>query len=194
MRNRAPGGANDDRLTTRDGLSEPLRVLLDKYPRETWEGNSRFYGLSSFWIERHGMFRQMSETLESDAQAMMALLMEPQSYGRKLSRLAGSMVQNLHGHHMIEDHQYFPLLAKRDGRLKRAFTMLDKDHHALDGLINEFIEESNVVLEGLLEGKDARDLVDRYQPTLHRFNTLIERHLFDEEDIIVPVLLEYGDP
>jgi hemerythrin-like domain-containing protein len=94
---------------------------------------------------------------------------------------------------MIEDHQYFPLLAKRDGRLKRAFTMLDKDHHALDGLINRFIEETNTVLQGLHEGKDVNDLLGRYEPTLTRFNTLIERHLFDEEDIIVPVLLEYGD-
>ena len=184
-----------DKLTleTRDGLSEPLRVLLKKHPRESWEGNSRFYGLSAFWIERHGMFRQISATLDSDAKAMEARLMEPQSYGRKLSRLAGAMVQNLHGHHMIEDHQYFPLLAKRDGRLKRAFAMLDKDHHALDGLINRFIEETNTVLEGLHEGKDVNALLGRYEPTLSRFNTLIERHLFDEEDIIVPVLLEYGD-
>lgn len=181
-------------LATRSGLSKPLRVLLAKHPREGWETNVRFYGLSSFWIERHGMFRQMSATLESDALAMQEGLMEPHSYGRKLSRLAGSMVQNLHGHHQIEDQQYFPLLAKRDGRLRRAFAMLDKDHHVLDGLIDRFITDSNTVLEGLMTEKPVDGLLGRYQPMLNRFTTLIERHLFDEEEIIVPVLLEYGDP
>ena len=182
------------KLETRGGLSKPLRVLLAKHPRSSWQGHSRFYGLSAFWLDRHASFHQMSARLEDDAQGMQQRLMEPQSYGRKLSRLAGAMVDSLHGHHMIEDRQYFPLLARRDGRLKRAFTMLDKDHHALDGLINGFIEDSNSVLAGLRDGRDTSDLMGAYAPGLARFTALIERHLYDEEEIIVPVLLEYGDP
>ena len=181
-------------LETRDGLSEPLRVLLAQYPREVWQANSRFHGLASFWIERHGMFRKISALMAEDTEAVLDSAMEGRAYGPRLSQLAGLMVQDLHGHHMIEDQHYFPELSRRDRRLVQGFAMLDKDHHALDGLIGRFIESTNTVLTGLQAGQSARNLAGPYLPVLARFSALIERHLWDEEELIVPVLLEYGDP
>ena len=42
-----------DTLEHRAGLPEPLRLLLDTHPRESWKAHPDFHGLVSFWLERH---------------------------------------------------------------------------------------------------------------------------------------------
>ena len=44
---------SDLNLETRDGLPEALRVLLEAFPREVWEGHENFGQLVRFWLDRH---------------------------------------------------------------------------------------------------------------------------------------------
>ena len=69
----------DDKLDlkSRDGLPDALRVLLAEFPRQGWERHPHFAGLVQFWLDRHGMFRQLTEALRSDAEETFA-----QTYAR----------------------------------------------------------------------------------------------------------------
>ncbi len=171
-------------LTHRDGLPDALRVLLDAYPRADWPGHSNFGGLVQFWLDRHLMFRRLCATLQADAQAAVDGEMDPQKYRARVSQLGGMLVNQLHGHHQIEDAHYFPVLMQIETRLERGFNILDRDHHDLDGLLSRFTDKANAVLQGGAAGPLLTEV--------EGFETFLNRHLEDEEDLVVPVILKHG--
>lgn len=176
----SPGEA----LTERSGLPEPLRALVERYPRGTWQGHENFGGLVAFWLDRHVMFRRLLEALQNDAEAVIGGTLDPQQHKGRLQRYGSMLVGQLHGHHQIEDMHYFPQLTGLEPRLQHGFDLLDADHHALDGLLAGFTDGANAVLQGGPPGVFHEKLVS--------FERLLNRHLTDEEDLIVPVILKHG--
>lgn len=138
---------------TRDGLPPALRVLVEEYPREAWEAHPEFAGLVQFWLERHMMFRKLGDLLQQDIEGLIDGGMGPRAYGGRLSRFGGMLINQLHGHHQIEDMHYFPALKGFDPRLERGFDILDRDHHEIDPMLHRFAEAAN----GLLGRLDAPD-------------------------------------
>ncbi len=178
-------------LDTRSGLPDALRVLLESYPREGWQSDPGFDGLVRFWLERHLMFRELLEMLRTEAEGRLDNQVEAQVYRHRLSRLGSTFVQGLHAHHSIEDHHFFPVLATRDVRLEHGFQLLDSDHNALDAVLTGFAEDANAAIATLMEG-EGRDSVALVLAAVERAERLINRHLTDEEELIVPVILKYG--
>lgn len=178
-------------LAERDGLPEALKVLLAEYPRAAWEAHPQFSGLVQFWLDRHLMFRRLLEHLRVDAEARLDQSLSHEAYAPRLSRFGSMLVGQLHGHHQIEDQHYFPQLRVLDARLERGFDMLDRDHQALDGLLDRFADSANAVLRAE-EDVAARDAAGVFHRDLAGFAALIDRHLSDEEDLIVPVILKNG--
>ena len=178
-------------LDTRAGLPDALRVLLEAYPRETWERDPGFSQLIRFWLDRHMMFRRISERLLSDAQARLDGASDTRAFAAGLSRLGSAFVGELHGHHHVEDAHYFPVLSRHDARLESGFALLDADHHALDGHLQAFVTAANAVLQA--PEAQRHDATGAFHAQLTSFAPLLERHLTDEEDLVVPVLLKYGD-
>lgn len=176
-------------LEARNGLPEPLRVLLRDYPREAWEAHPQFGGLVQFWLERHMMFRKLMAMLEDDALAMLDRSLEPRAYAGRLSRFGGMLVQQLHGHHQIEDLHYFPTLVGLDARISSGFDILDKDHDALGGLIDQFTLSANGVLQRAEQDAAVREQAAGFLDELTGFQRLLDRHLNDEEELVVPVIL-----
>ena len=186
-----PVGADHDdalALSSRAGLPDALRVLYERFPREEWEGHQNFQGLVSFWMQRHLMFRNLMGQLQTDLEAVVDRKISFDSYAPRLSRLGGMLLEQLHGHHQIEDHHYFPQLVRLDDRLVRGFDLLESDHEAMDGLLAEFADGANAVLRAGPGGEETTDFEGR----LAGFGKLLERHLTDEEDLIVPVVLSTG--
>ena len=110
---------------------------------------------------------------------------DAQTHSARLSRYGSMLLQNLHGHHQIEDHHYFPILSAREPILNKGFELLDSDHHAMDGLLNRFADGANGVIEGRIEpGAFRTDLLS--------FQSMLDRHLVDEEELVVPVILKHG--
>lgn len=181
-------------LNDRDGLPEALRVLLSDYPREAWEADPGFAGLVQFWLERHGMFRKLNALLSDDAAAAMDGRMGTEDYRGRLSHFGGMLLGQLHDHHHIEDAHYFPQLTRLDARLEQGFALLDSDHHALDGLMRDFADAANAVLAPGQPDAALMARIARFRETGLRFARLVERHLDDEEDLIVPLLLKHGAP
>jgi iron-sulfur cluster repair protein YtfE (RIC family) len=178
-------------LDTRTGLPEALRVLLAQYPREAWARDPGFSPLIRFWLDRHMMFRKLSERMAADARAALDGRSDPRAHAAALARFGGMFVQELHGHHHIEDAHYFPVLSRHDPRLERGFALLDADHHALDGHLQAFVSRANAVLQA--DPLARHDRTGAFLDGLEEFAPLLERHLTDEEDLVVPVLLRHGE-
>lgn len=178
-------------LATRPGLPDALRVLLDGYPRTGWQSHPHFDGLVRFWLDRHLGFRDLLAAMETETAAVLDRTRDPQVFAAHLSRLGGRFVSELHGHHQIEDHHYFPLLAQIEPRLSRGFDMLDGDHHALAAHLDRFIGAANAALSQW-QGAALLDAAAAFQATLAEGTRLLDRHLTDEEDLIVPVILAHG--
>lgn len=184
--------ALDIRTDAAQGLPEALQVLLADYPREGWPADPQFQGLVSFWLERHQMFRKLLGVLREDTALLLDRQSEPATYAARLGRFGGMFVNELHGHHQIEDQHYFPLLAQKDARIIRGFDILDGDHHALDGLLDDFVKGANGVLQQRGDRSALQTAADDFSTRLDRLERLIDRHLTDEEDLIVPVILHHG--
>jgi iron-sulfur cluster repair protein YtfE (RIC family) len=176
-------------LSARSGLPDALRILLEKYPRRGWETHSNFNELTRFWLQRHLMFRRLQALLLEVTETSLDRTEDPRRIGANLQRLASTFLNELHGHHSIEDAHYFPMLSRLEPRLERGFALLDSDHHALDPLLHALAEQTNAVLHALPKA----DLeMGRLHADLGKFSSFLDRHLTDEEEIVVPVILEHG--
>lgn len=180
-----------DALETRASLPEALRVLAKEYPREAWEADANFSGLIRFWIDRHLMFRRIVGTMQDETRRMLDREMEPRLWASHLSRYGSMLIGELHGHHSIEDMHYFPVLKELDARVARGFDILDRDHHAIDAHLGAFAEAANGSLGPISRGEEAIDEAAAFGEQLARVERFLDRHLVDEEELVVPVLLRY---
>ncbi|WGH80155.1 hemerythrin domain-containing protein [Jannaschia ovalis] len=176
-----------DALEDRTGLPDALKVLLAQHPREGWRAHPEFGPLTQFWLERHLGFRRVLDALQGDLRARIGGDLDPREHGRRLSRLGGILLNELHGHHSIEDHVYFPKMIPLAPGLERGFEILDADHHRLHEELDAFAEAANAVL------RDAADGAPRMAEGLERMARFLDRHLTDEEDLVVPVILKVGE-
>lgn len=173
-------------LAHRTGLPPALRVLAEELPRLTWPDHPDFGGLAAFWLDRHMDFRRLAASLREATEARLDDRIAARDHAQRVGRLGQALVGTLHGHHQIEDAHYFPAMVGMDPRVARAFDILDADHHDLDGVLARFVEAANGVL------RDTPDAAGRFHAELLSFERLLDRHLEDEEDIVVPLILRHG--
>lgn len=192
--NELQNGADLDHLALdqRAKLPDSFRVLLADLPRTDWERHENFGGLTQFWLQRHLMFRQLSEMLISEAQAFRDREVPAADYAPRLSQVAGLFLGQLNEHHRMEDAHYFPQMIRLEPRLLAGFEILDRDHVVLEGGLNGLVEATNAVLRAMQTGRDGQDPAAALETSLSAFAPLLERHLTDEEDLVVPVILKNG--
>ena len=178
-------------LATRAGLPDALRVLLERHPRPGWEADPHFDGLTRFWLDRHLMFRRLQDALAAETRASLDRAADPRTAAGRIGRLARTLVGELDGHHRIEDLHYFPLLAAAEPRLAAGFALLDRDHHALHGALERLADRTNAALRGLLARPAEPAPLGALESELAGFSRLLDRHLTDEEELVVPVVLEH---
>jgi len=184
----------DTALSNRKGLPDALRVLLTDYPRDTWEDGGGVDPLTQFWLERHLMFRRLMKELRNSTEMQLDRAQDPRSFAAALARYGGTFVNGLHEHHTIEDQYYFPKLAENDSRILVGFDLLEEDHQTLDARLTDFTTSANSVLQGIAAGQRVHDATGQLHDNLLQLEGLLDRHLTDEEDLIVPVILRYGAP
>ena len=181
-----------DDLESRAGLPEALRVLLAEYPRAIWESHRNFDGLTRFWLQRHMMFRDGVTRLQQEAEAFLDGRSDARHYAQGTARLAGFVLNELHGHHHIEDVHYFPLLSGLEPRLAAGFELLDRDHQALDGHLHALARSAQGVLDAVARAEGAREAAGALHGQLAGFERFLDRHLLDEEELVVPVILHHA--
>ncbi|MGF1563563.1 MAG: hemerythrin domain-containing protein [Geminicoccaceae bacterium] len=173
-------------LDLRTGLPDALRVLLEDYPRAGWPDEPGYAGLVQFWLDRHMMFRRILDRLRAEAALCADHKLDPDAYRAALSRHGSAFVSELHGHHRIEDVHYFPTLMTKEARIATGFDLLDRDHQALDGHLEAFVQAANATL-GAPQASAAA-----FHDHLRALERVLDRHLIDEEELVVPVILKYG--
>ncbi len=180
-------------LPKRKGLPDHLKILLDEYPRDAWSSHQNFSELTKFWLNRHVMFRKALETLHNEGNHFLEGERDPQRYATLISKVGGFFINELHNHHHMEDHHYFPLLIQQDERLTDGFALLDNDHTQLSELL-ERMAHSGSDLIGKIRSKSEASMyaADNLQKILTKFDGFMNRHLTDEEELIVPIILEYN--
>lgn len=179
-------------LEQRAALPEALRVLLQDYPREAWAADPGFSDLIRFWLERHLMFRRLLEVVTGEVEDTLDARMDRQEFAAHTRRYAAFFIQELHMHHTVEDQHYFPRLQTLDARLGWGFDLLDNDHHEIDGHLQGFADDANTVLDSIAKAGDPRPHLDAFHQRLIRTTRVLDRHLSDEEDLVVPVLLKHA--
>ncbi|MEM9438988.1 MAG: hemerythrin domain-containing protein [Pseudomonadota bacterium] len=184
---------SDLALADRKQLPDALRVLLNDFPRDAWAGHPNYSELITFWLDRHLMFRRLIERLSLDATSALDHAIGAEDYRRRLANAGGMLLRELHSHHQIEDRHYFPVMAALDQRVQAGFELLDKDHHDIDGLLGGFADSANAVLSANPNDKNLfQDAVAEFRRQLLAFDPILIRHLVDEEELVVPLLLKYA--
>jgi iron-sulfur cluster repair protein YtfE (RIC family) len=164
-------------------------VLLADYPREAWESHPNLSGLIRFWLERHLIFRDLQGKLLTETRGLIDRNSDPAAFAGRLSRLGNMFLGDLHAHHNIEDVHFFPRLQRLDARIASGFDLLEADHHEIDPRLHALARRANVVLEAIREGEPTAEGAGRLEAELVRLQGFLDRHLTDEEELVVPVIL-----
>ncbi|MCF8478495.1 MAG: hemerythrin domain-containing protein [Pseudolabrys sp.] len=182
-------------LARRSGWPDDLRVLLARYPRELWDGHANLGDMARFWLSRHTMFRELAGTIDVIMTQFRGGELAPADFPRKLVPRLQFMLEQLGSHHQIEDQHYFPIFRAADERLARGFDVLDGDHHHIHDDMGQTAETANAMLRAL-QASDRDTLTRCGDAYAAASGTLIKglmRHLDDEEDLIVPLILDRGE-
>lgn len=181
-------------LLDRTGLPQDLRYLVEKYPRETWQEHENISGMAGMWLQRHDMFRELGGMLTGGIADYREGRQTASQFAGWFAPRLNFLLGNLDGHHRIEDEVYFPKFAEAEKRMKRGFDILDGDHHQIHDVLESNAETANAFLRALQEDEDKqRWAADAYAAENDKLVSMLMRHLADEEDIIIPLILDRGD-
>ena len=176
----------------RNDMPEEMRFLLDRYPRDSWDAHPGFKDKTRHWLGAHQMFRRVAERIRLDTERYLDRDLAADDFAGRLSYYGGNLVGNLHGHHGWEDHSYFPELSVADPRFDAGLELLEQDHADLDKVLDGFVDGANrtIKLTHLDEGQ-ARDAAGNVHETAKTIEAFLARHLADEEELAVPIILHH---
>ena len=181
-------------LDARTGLPEDLKVLIAQYPREVWTSHGNLGEMAKFWLSRHAMFRELGKALDEAGEHFRDNKVGAREFAGFFAPRLQFFLQQLHAHHHIEDDHYFPIFRSADERLPRGFEILDRDHDSLAEGIEASVAAANHFLRAL-DGPpdDVKRAAENYAKCGATLLRGLTRHLDDEEDLIVPLILDRGE-
>ena len=192
----SPGAADIEALALahRNGWPNDLRVLLARFPREQWQDHANLGAMARFWLSRHAMFRELANMIFGIEAGFREGALSAAEFPRQLVPRLQFLLSQLNAHHQIEDLHYFPIFLAADARLARGFDVLEGDHHAIHADMAATAETANALLRALADNTDELTRCgDDYATASGALRKGLIRHLDDEEDLIVPLILERGE-
>lgn len=175
-----------------EDMPHELRFLLNEYPRDSWEGHPGFKEKTRHWLGAHQMFRQLAELVRVDTERSLEKELSAEDHAARLSYYGNALVANLHGHHGWEDHNYFPELSAADPRFDAGLDVLEKDHADLDVVLENFTHQANRIIQlTQLDPAQVHEEVGQLHQTSEVIEAFLKRHLSDEEDLAVPIILHH---
>lgn len=177
-----------------DGWPAEIERFLERHPRATWPTSQS--AAATFWLEVHDHLRRDSAGLTAastdyrGSPSQLAAVAAP--------RLRG-LVAAMHGHHQIEDFHYFPALRRAEPTLAAGFDRLEREHVSLNRSIDAALAalrelHAAVGTPAVPSSPSTVQLaVQRYVDAAAALRRELEAHLNDEENLVVPLLIEHGD-
>lgn len=187
----------ENHVEQRDCIAQALREQMFDLPREQWAANPRMGGEPGFWLEIHKGLLTASATLprwieqfqqEEDPVRMQAI-------AGQISGLGQQLVHHAHGHHHIEDHHFFPVFLRMFPQLEHPLELLDGDHKVLAEVLDD-LEKATAGFPVTPQGSEREQReawmrgADILLPAAKRLDALFIRHIGDEEEICIPVMLK----
>ncbi len=150
-----------------------------------------------FWLDKHDYFRRQCSTLQSATGDYREQRTTPPDFGVWLAPRLQGFIAHLHGHAQIEDLHYFPAFRAAEQRLATGIDTLAQDHELLHEGIGDIIETVNEFITAISADSTSnldvqRRLGDRFADTSEILYRRLLRHLDDEEDLIIPLMLDRG--
>jgi iron-sulfur cluster repair protein YtfE (RIC family) len=181
-------------LMSRNGLPDDLKVLYARYPRQDWNTVHTIGQLGAFWISRHDMFRDFGRMLTKGLEDLREERVTVERFAPWFATRLNHFLGDLESHHQIEDYQYFPLFAAADPRLSAGFALLEEDHHQIHDLLERNADAAKRFHHDLTTGCAKMGFSrDAYAAEAETLMKGLMRHLEDEEDLLIPLLLDQGE-
>jgi len=175
-------------------LPDDIAFLRAKYPRETWDAHRNFGQTARFWLQMHDMFRELGGLLQSATAQFREGQLAPDAFHRFFAPRLRYFLTHLDGHHNVEDYNYFPLFRSHDKRLIVGFDLLEGDHEVIHEQLAISADTGQKFIEALHQEGDARRFAaDAYADNADRLLAWLLRHLDDEEDLVMPSILEHSE-
>ncbi|WP_242184343.1 hemerythrin domain-containing protein [Sphingomonas sp. CARO-RG-8B-R24-01] len=181
-------------LANRLGIPDTIAYLRKTYPSPTWREHHNFGELADFWLRVHASLREQGGQLQKITEAFREGTLDATTFQRTFVPRFNHFLQHLEGHHQIEDAAYFPKFRALDPRMQTGFDLLENDHQLIHGALLSALEHARLVVAALPRGADSvRSASDDYAVSTNRLMALLARHLADEEDLVIPAMLEHGE-
>jgi hypothetical protein len=176
----------------KNDMPKEMRFLFDKYPRDSWPTHPGFADRTRHWLGAHKMFRHVAERIRLKTEDVLDAIIPMDDYAHQLSQYGGVLVTNLHGHHGWEDRNFFPELMAADPRFKTGLDLLEKDHADLDTVLDRFTQTANRLIKlSTMDEAQALQEAGHVHETGLTIEAFLKRHLGDEEELSVPIILHY---
>jgi len=182
-----------DDLSTRHGLPEAYRYLLADLPRDRWHGNE-VAAMARFWLQMHSGFRREVAQMDALTGQWRSGTLALTDLHRQLIPTLQAFLQHLDGHHNIETHHYFPTMRRVEPRIGAGIDLLDRDHDVIHGHLDALFQ-SGLAFHQAVAGNApmVSDAAARLADALDQAGRPLQRHLEDEEDIVVPLITRHAD-
>ena len=181
-------------LPERDGLPDEVAYLRAAHPAAGWRAHASFGELARFWLHVHETLRHEAHGLARLTAALQSDALDRQAFAAAFVPRMNAFLQHLHAHHTIEDDAYFPKFRSLDPRAPRGFDLLEADHRLIDEALQASVDKARDLLAALAPAAgDSRPRLDAYAAEADRLKGLLVRHLADEEDLVIPAMLEHGE-
>lgn len=187
---------SDDSLSieTRSGLPEDWRFLLAKYPRDEWMAHTGIGEHTKFWLSIHRHFRMMGAHLMSKTDDYREGRISGADFRIQMAPRLQQFLGTLDHHHRIEDQVFFPKFMEAEQRLVKGIELLEADHHVIDAEVQHMIEVANALIRTEANDREGlKKLGAGFANSSERIVKLLGRHLDDEEEIVVPLMLDRGE-
>lgn len=178
-------------VSKRKGLPASVQETLLESTRSEWKDHPRFGGKAKFFMTIH---RDLLDGAAQLSRGVEQLLDVPDSdVGEATTQMnllpfAKNLISFAHHHHEIEDHGYFPQFGLMYPELNRGFSLLDGDHKVLDAAL----DDTQVALNHLTGPAITRDQLADLHKGGQALENILNRHIWDEEEVIIPIFLRHG--
>jgi iron-sulfur cluster repair protein YtfE (RIC family) len=181
-------------LPVRAGLPGEIAYLREVHPQPLWRGHANYGQMADFWLQVHHSLREHGRELALVTQALREGRSDADGFQAAFVPRFNHFIQHLHGHHQIEDSAYFPRFRALDPRMVAGFDLLEHDHGLIHLQLLDTVGSARELLAALPQGGgEQRRAVDAYAAASGQLLGLLTRHLADEEDLVIPAILEYGE-
>mgnify|MGYP001556727453 CR=1 FL=1 len=170
-----------------------MLYLRDAFPRERW--TEALPESAAFWLQMHAGFRAQQRHMADAAARWRSGALDPHGLHGTLIPTLQAFLQHLDGHHRIESGHYFPQFRLIEPRIQPGLDLLDRDHDAIHAHLDALYQSAVAFHQGVAaQSPGASDHAHRLADVLDRAAPGLIRHLDDEEDIVIPLMVLKSGP